>query len=309
MLVDRINHEIASLQPSFRKAVFYKLCNLPGCSLVWITVNRTPPPPPPGSREAAQASDRADLIKRLFAVAISVGAATTLYQMSWVRVGRPPCIAEYQQLLILVAAMTATVLSWDGYLWSIAQRPLRSFWRFAIDILLVFIYLFLLMTSQLVTWWLFIHALIYTLYALWDFLTIADWIVAYYPSDRQADTLTIRGVYNEGLSDGAPESRGPIITIAWGLYFWLLCGLNYLFLPLFSGRGLRDHIVGTAVLVVLGLYLYRQDKLYRHSMRTRWAWIVILFLADAAYLGWLPTDQTIWNWVGPHIGTATCPQQ
>jgi hypothetical protein len=25
--------------------------------------------------------------------------------------------------------MTATVLNWDGYLWAIAQRPLRSFWR------------------------------------------------------------------------------------------------------------------------------------------------------------------------------------
>jgi hypothetical protein len=229
--------------------------------------------------------------------------------MSWIRGGRPPCIAEYQQLLILVAAMTATVLSWDGYLWSIAQRPLVSFWRFAIDILLVFIYLFLLMTSQLLTWWLFIHALIYALYALWDFLTITDWIVAYYPPNRAADTLTIRGVYKEGLTDGATESRGPIITIAWGLYFWLLCGLNYLLLPLFGGREFRDYIVATAALVVLGLYLYRQDKLYRYTTRTRWAWIAILLLADAAYLGWLPTDHTIWSWVGSYIGTATCPQQ
>src|SRR5262249_26219178 len=270
-----------------------------------MRVNRTRPPLT-DPREAAQASDRADLIKRLFAVAISVGAATTLYNMDWVRDGRPPCMAEYQQLLILIAAMTATVLSWDGYLRAIAQRPLLSFWRFAIDVLLVFIYLFLLMTSKLLTWWPLIHALIYTLYALWDFLTITDWIVEYYPSGRAADTLTIRGVYNEALRDGPNEGRGPIITISWGLYFWLLCILNYWLLPLFFGRGLRDHIVGTAVLVVLGLYLYRQDKLNRYTMRTRWARIAILLLADAAYLGWLPTDQTIWNWVGPHIGSASC---
>jgi hypothetical protein len=201
--------------------MLHSFCNLLGCSLVWIRVNRTRPPPPPDPREAAQAKDRADLIKRLFAVAISVGAATTLYQMPWVRDGRTPCIAEYQQLLILIAAMAATVLSWDGYLRSIAQRPLRNFWRFAIDILLVFIYLFLLMTSKLLTWWLFIHALIYALYALWDFLTITDWIVEYYPSDRAAETLTIGGVYAEGVKDGPQEGRGPIITISWGLYFWL----------------------------------------------------------------------------------------
>jgi hypothetical protein len=275
--------------------------------LAWIRINRTPPPLA-DPREATQANDRADLIKRLFAVAISVGAATTLYNMGWVRDGRPPCIAEYQQLLILVAAMTATVLSWDGYLWSIAQRPLHSFWRFAIDILLVFIYLFLLMTSKLLTWFLFIHALIYALYAVWDFLSIADWIVTYYPPNQPANTLTIGGVYLGGLRDGPNEGRGPIITISWGLYFWLLCGLNYLLLPLFSGRGLRDYIASTVVLVVLALYLYRQDKLNRYTMRTRWAWIAILLLADAAYLGWLPTDQTIWSWVGLHIGTATCPQ-
>ena len=217
-------------------------------------------------------------------------------------------MAEYQQLFILGAAMTATVLSWDGYLWSIEQRPLRNFWRFTIDILLVFIYLFLLMTSKLLTWWLFIHALIYVLYALWDFLSITDWIVEYYPSDKAADTLRIRGVYYEGLTDGAPKSRGPVITLIWGIYFWALCLLNYVVVPRFSGLGLRDYIVGTTAIVVQGLYLYRQDKITRYTMRRRIAWIAILLLADAAYLVWLPTDLTLWNWVGPHIGSASCDQ-
>lgn len=261
---------------------------------------------PRKSREDAQTDDRADLIRRLFAVAISVGAATTLYQMRWVQHGRPPCMEEYQQLLILVAAMTATVLSWDGYLWSVEQRPLRNIWRFAIDILLVFIYLLLLMTSQLLTWWLFIHALIYLLYALWDLLSVKDWIAAFYPPDRATDRLTIRGVYVEGLRDGANESRGPIITIGWGVYFWALCGLNYLIMPRFNGLGLRDYIVVTTILVVQGLYQYRQDKITRYTMCKRIAWIAILLLADAAYLAWLPTDLTMWKWVGPYIGSASC---
>jgi hypothetical protein len=278
--------------------------------LAWININRTRPPNTTalGSRDAAQAGDRADLIKRLFAVAISVGAATTLYQMHWVQEGRAPCIAEYQQLFVLVAALTATVLSWDGYLWSIAQRPLHSFWRFAIDILLVFIYLLLLMTSKLLTWWLFIHALIYALYALWDFLSIKDWIVTYYPEDRAADMLTISGVYSEGLRDGVRAARGPIITIMWGLFFGALCIINYWALPHFNGLGLRDYIVPNSIIVILGLCLYRQDKYSRYTMWQRVAWIVILLLADVAYLGWLPTDRTLWDWIGPHIGSVPCPQ-
>jgi hypothetical protein len=283
------------------------LAHLLGFSVNLFKVNKTPPRPPRKPREEAQTDDRADLIKRLFAVAISVGAATTLYQMGWVQDGRPPCIKEYQQLLILIAAMTATVLSWDGYLWSIEQKPLRDFWRFAIDILLVFIYLLLWLTSKLLTWWLFIHALIYMLYAIWDLLSIKDWLAAYYPSDRAADTQTIRGVYVEGFKDGAYESRGPTITLVWGVYFWALCALNYLVFPRFSGLGLREYIAGIAALVVGGLYLYRRDKFARYTMRRRIAWIVILILADAAYLGWLPTDQTIWSWAGPHFGTAACP--
>jgi len=277
-----------------------------GCRLIWA--NTTPPPLPRESRQEAQWHDRSDLIRRLFAVAISVGAATTLYRMRWVLEGRPPCLAEYQQLLILVAAMTATVLSWDGYLWSVKQRPLRNFWRFTIDILLVFIYLLLLMTSQLLTWWLFIHALIYLLYALWDWLSVMDWTAAFYPPKTPSRKITIRGVYVEGLRDGANESRGPIITIAWGLYFWALCGLNYLIVPWFNGLGLREYIVISTVLVVLGLYEYRQDKITRYSMFKRTAWIAVLLLADAAYLAWLPSDPTLWEWVGPYIGSAFCGQ-
>jgi hypothetical protein len=96
------------------------------------------PPTDPG---LVRAKIRDDLIRRLFAVAISVGAATTLSRMGWVEHGRWPCLAEWQQLSILTAALMATVLSWDGYLYSINERPLRNFGRFAIDILLVFIYI------------------------------------------------------------------------------------------------------------------------------------------------------------------------
>jgi hypothetical protein len=198
------------------------------------TTQALPPPAP----EDVHAKIRDDLIRRLFAVAISAGAAATVSQMPWVQVGRAPCLSEWQQLLILIVALIATVLSWDGYLVSISERPLRNFWRFAIDITLVFIYMFLLMTSKLLVWWLFILALIFTLYAIWDLLTVCDWLPSYYY--RTDVPQTISGVYIGGLRDSPNVSRGPIITIVWGIYFWALFLLSDSAVYWFDAPG-RDH--------------------------------------------------------------------
>jgi hypothetical protein len=273
----------------------------PSGHLLTCSAQTTPP-----SNEDIRAKIRDDLIRRLFAVAISVGAAATLAQMQWVQVGRWPCKAEWQQLFILVAALTATVLSWDGYLFAIAERPLRSFWRFAIDILLVFIYMFLLMTSRLLVWWLFVHALIYTLYAIWDMLTVFDWLPRYYYRTPEGSRQTLSGVYLGGLRDSAHVSRGPIITIVWGLYFWALYFLNDRALIWLNVPGLNERIVGTTLFVMLGLYLYREDKTKRYTLFRRIGTIAALLLASAAYLIWLPLDQTIWAWVGQYIGSASC---
>jgi hypothetical protein len=268
----------------------------------------TPPSAP--TNDEVRAKIRDDLIRRLFAVAISVGAATTLAQMKWVQGGRWPCMAEWQQLFVLTAALWATVLSWDGYLWSIARRPLTKPPRFIIDVLLVFIYMFLLMTSKLLIWWVFLHALIYAFYVVWDWLTVRDWLSRYYEHTKAGEVQTIREVYVGGAKDRPNVSRGPIITIVWAAYFWALYILNDRALHWMGMPGLTERIVGTTVLVVLGLYFYRKDKAKTFTMRRRMTHISLLLLASAAYLIWLPTDSTIWNWpwVGQYIGSASCVQ-
>jgi hypothetical protein len=274
--------------------------NLQGVTLSSTT--QAPPPSPEDIRAQIRAQIRDDLIRRLFAVAISVGAATTLAKMEWVQLGRWPCLPEWQQLWIIIAAMTATVLSWDGYLFSIKDRPLRNFGRFAIDILLVFIYMFLLMTSQLLVWWLFLHALIFTLYAMWDLLTIYDWPAKYdsrLPEEARPTVATIGSVYIGGLRDSKDVSRGPIITIVWGIYFWGLYFLNL-------DGGLRNRIFGMGLFVIAGLYLYRQDKDKRYTIWKRLAWVAVLFVAGLAYVRWGLTDARLWTWAGPHIGSASC---
>jgi hypothetical protein len=214
---------------------------------------------------------------------------------------------EWQQLLVLSAALTATVLSWDGYLLSISRRPLRSAPRFMIDIGLVFIYMFLLMTSKLLVWWLFIHALIYAIYVVWDFLSIRDWKSTYYVQDIiEPAKQTVTGVYIGGFKGRTGVSAGPIITIAWGLYFWGLLILNDKALSWLHVPGLKVRIVGTTCFVLFGLILYRRDKENPYTMCKRLGWMAALLLASAAYLAWLPTDETLWTWAGPYIGSAFC---
>src|SRR5207302_1515365 len=119
----------------------------------------------------------------------------------------------------------------------------------------------LLMTSKLLIWWLFLHAFIYTLYAIWDFLTVCDWKPKYYYATPEGREQTVGGVYIGGLSDSADVNRGPIITIVWGLYFWALYILNDRVLHWLNVPELRDRIVGTTLFVLAGLNLYRRDKL------------------------------------------------
>ena len=74
-------------------------------------------------RLLARAAIRADIVKRLFAVAISVGFAARLAQMDWVKNGTFPNFGEWQQNLELFTALVATLLSWDSYLLLSAVSP------------------------------------------------------------------------------------------------------------------------------------------------------------------------------------------
>jgi hypothetical protein len=238
----------------------------------------------------AQTQDeiRGDLIRRLFAVAISVGAATTLARMDWVEKGHWPTLAEWQQLAILSVAMTATVLSWDGYLMSIEDRPLKKFWRFAIDITLVFVYMFLLMTSHHKTWWIPIHAITYALYIIWDFLTVREYTAKYYMQGA-TQKQTIFGVYWGGLRDVDKVSRGPVITLGWAAYFWGLFLINR--------HGLEDRVFITAIFAIAGLVLYRRDKRKRYASLYRFVVVAALLVADLLYVKCGSArigDQQIW---------------
>jgi hypothetical protein len=207
-----------------------------------------------------RAKIRDDFIRRLFAVAVSVGFAATLIKMRWVESGSFPTIHEWEQLAILLTGMIATVLSWDGYLASIADKPLNGYWRFAIDIVLVFIYMFFLISSQRSGFWLPILAIIFTLYVVWDALTVREHMRSYDISlvpagsgdDYRAKTSDVVRVYLRGFLNRANTNRGPIITLSWAIFFVILALLNF--------NNARYQVFVTCGFAILALILYRHDK-------------------------------------------------
>lgn len=219
----------------------------------------------PEERSGAKAEIRADLVRRLFAVAISVGFAATLTKMSWVTNGDWPDADERKQIVALITAMIATVLSWDGYLLAIKERPLIGFWRFAIDIVLVFIYMLLLMSSQHMEIFLIVLACIFLLYCAWDVLTIAEhpgkYLLDRFDGDR-APFRQIIDVYIGGVRDKGQIKKGPIVTLSWAVYFLLLAIIT---IWAAQEHSAQEHVYSTCVFAVAGLVLYRLDNNYEQQ--------------------------------------------
>ena len=175
---------------------------------------------PAGSDDAqrARAEARADLIRRLFAVAISVGFAATLARMTWVQNGTLPNPAELNQTLILGTALLAAILGWDGHLVAMSEKPLFGFWRFLINLALVFIYMFLLMASAHPECMLWTLAVIFALYVAWDVLTMREQIARYDPAaggrvarHRRADPERLCGrVHGRGARRARPRDHAGV---------------------------------------------------------------------------------------------------
>ncbi|MER9316366.1 hypothetical protein NKI31_12790 [Mesorhizobium sp. M0659] len=204
----------------------------------------------------ARAKIRDDFMRRLFAVAISVGVGFAMSRMEWVRLGQAPLPDEWKQILILLTALIATVSSWDGYLMSIQSKPLNGTSRFAIDILLVLIYLFMLLTSSHSNFFLPILCAIFILYTVWDFLTVREHYGKYRLDDttpRKAFISEALYVYAGGILGDKNVSKGPIITMCWTLFILGMTAITRM-TPLYN-------TYAACILTMAGLLLYRKDKM------------------------------------------------
>src|SRR6185312_6501001 len=200
---------------------------------------------------ALRAKFRADFMQRLFAIAISIGIATTLVRMDWIIQGRWPDLPEWEELCILLTGIVLTVSSWDGYLLSIAAKPLRNWLRFAIDIFLVLTYLFFLLTAVHKNFFLTTVMVIFWVYVLWDIVSFLERRRSYLvPSGAVAADLY--RVYWKGARDAPKVKRGPIITLVWAGYFTVLWTQS---IPMNHAQ-----LFANCIFCVAGLVAYRLDK-------------------------------------------------
>lgn len=212
------------------------------------------------------AKDREDFMKRWFAIAISVGFATALSNMPWLKSKVAPDLDlpidwdQVKQIARLSIAVIATILSWDGYFKSIKSKPLIDGSRFSIDIFLVFLYLVLLLTSKFGDFWLFIHAIAFFIYCIWDYLSIRIYPREYIRNDPKKEfNPSISDIYIGSVSGSFNVYHGPAVTLIWTIYFWSL-PLSYRFILNEAERNQPLTTFVFAAFVLMGLWFYRTDK-------------------------------------------------
>lgn len=119
------------------------------------------------------------LIDPLFAVAIHIGLAETVFITKWFHEGRLPESAEWFPLLVFLVAFFNLLSSWFGYHLSIARRPIKDDWRYVVDVLLVCLYAASMAAAEHLGVVLILFSAIWALYAVWDVLKVREYYSEY----------------------------------------------------------------------------------------------------------------------------------
>jgi hypothetical protein len=165
--------------------------------------------------------------------------------------------------LLLVAVLT-TVLSWEGYLTSLRDRPLLDRTRFFIDIIIVFQYLILLTLYKLPNNFAPWMCVIFATYVTWDYVRILmttyttphgdinryrakGWFSSIYP--------LIWGLFSRheiAIGGDRDLYKGPSITVFWLIYFIVLT-------EVVAFTGILEYWVSVFA-IGYGVIMYRVDK-------------------------------------------------
>lgn len=197
---------------------------------------------------------RADFIKTLFGVATSVGFVNRLIESTWFKESRLPNDSEYGGVIFLMVGLTAVISSWEGYFASLNEKPLNGIARFIIDILIVFAYMFLLLSSDNADLFFTTLAGIFVLYILWDIFLLFDYPNQYGRVPGECGIRYAVRTYFFGLFDSKHSGRGRAITLLWSVAILFIC---YVAIE----KALYEIIVGG--FLFLSLIVYRVDKAKR----------------------------------------------
>ena len=166
---------------------------------------------------------RTDLIRRLFPMAISVGFAGPLVQMSWLTNGPIPTMPEFEQLARLFVSMLFVLISWDWFHKDMISSPPRTMVRFLTDVAIVLAYMLFLIFSRSQAAWLVSIVMVFFLYVIWDILSLSG--CAERPENGSPNVI-VR--YRQAFSRKSLTADAvPAINLCWFLYFLMVLLLQH----------------------------------------------------------------------------------
>jgi hypothetical protein len=218
--------------------------------LEWIGKSRLAAPMCSEPEATKKAKNRADFIRRLFAVTVSVGFANQLIQMEWIKKGRWPEPTEAPHILFLLVGLFLIIQSWDGYFAALQKCPLERKSRFYIDTIIVLSYLVLLTVTNAAAAFLLVVCAIFILYMIWDFLTFNECFKGYEAPNGSFGTYACQ--IAAAARNKQSKLRSKLSTIVAFLWFLEIYGI-YL-----QRKDVPFYLYLTAVFV--GLCMYRWDQ-------------------------------------------------
>lgn len=222
------------------------------------------------AEEKARSDGRADFMKRFFAVAVSVGFASKISDLTFLFSFTLPTHQQIQQLALLIIAMVIVVGSWEFYFNSINKRPLVDFSRFVIDIIIVSMYIVLLLSIGNIDAFLIHIVFIMFLYVLWDIFSMRAYPHQYGIGEFGAGNVA--RVYLTGLRNWSgvdvDGKIGPFITLWWSCVFVILFVFYWYH---------RNLVHAVPFVCAVAYILYRRDQSTHWRSMTRCLWSVTLF--------------------------------
>lgn len=225
---------------------------------------------------------RADFMKRFFSVAVSVGFASKISDLSFFSSFTLPTTEQSHQLVLLIFAMIVVVGSWEFYFSSITKRPLIDWPRFVTDIVIVSLYIVLLLSVKSFDIFFMYLLMIIFLYIIWDVLSMRVYPLQY--GIEQFSLYHVFGVYLNGSKNrpghGGIGKAGPFITLWWFLVFIGLFAFHLIYHLFFYS---------VAVATALTYIFYRVDQTWPMNFFRRAAWSALI-VASLFLLKYLATS-------------------
>jgi hypothetical protein len=266
--------------------------------------------------------DRVDLVKRLFAIAISVGFAVRVVKLD--TDGWPGCV-EWEQIARLFTGMIVVIYCWDWYHRDIERKKYKYIGRFILDVASAFVYMVLLYSADRGSVWSFSLFLIFLLFVFWD--VVAVWerpdrfgltsetgqpavtdqpeVTGQPPvtNQRQGSAaiwsafIEIWTVYCNGWKNPSALNRGPFVNFCWMLYFFGIWTLGKH--PLATSTAACNsttliQVLSSCSFVIAGILVLRCDGYAKETYYKQWNRIRIAVIIGSLFVYSVVIPFIIW---------------